>query len=99
MADAITDYVDLDDQTWVKATDGQTFVCIQVNSSGRVRVRVRPNTEDPNDLDPPVAGLTLARGIEGIESAFTAGNLPDGTAVWLLADRNMDADAVVVMAY
>lgn len=99
MAEAITDYVDLDDTEWVKVADGQTFVCVQVNSSGRVRVRLRPNSEDPNDLDPPVAGLSLARGIDGIESAFTAGNLPADTAVWLIADRDLEPESVVVMAY
>jgi len=99
MAEAITDYADLNSETWEKVTDGHTFVCIQVNSGGRVRVRVRPSSEDPNTLDPPVAGLTLARGIEGIESAFTAGNLPADTAVWLIADRDMDPESVVVMAY
>jgi hypothetical protein len=99
MPEAITDYVDLDGETWQKVTDGQTFLAIQVNSPGRVRVRIRPNTEDPNDLTGAVAGVTLARGIEGIESSFAVGNLPPDTACWLKSEKDMTGDSVVVMAY
>lgn len=97
MADAFTENMALDPNSWVKATDGQTFIAVQVNATGRVFARISPTSDDPNDDTDPAA-ITLGRA-DGLASQLSMGNLPAGTSLWLTADREMDGSSVVVMAY
>lgn len=67
---------------WVEVVTAKNVVA-QVKSNGRVNAWLVGDGGDPPDT--ANVGITLARGITGVESSFGAGNMPDGATLWLKA--------------
>lgn len=73
---------------WVEIVTGVKFIAVQMKSSGRIAVWcVKAGDPDPTEAQ---SGVTLARGIQGVESTFSAGGLPDGFKLFLKAETGTE---------
>lgn len=86
--------IDLDSEDgWVEVVTDIKFVAVQMKSSGKISVWcVKTGDADP---DENASGITLARGIQGVESTFSAGGLPDGFKLFLRSSSGVEQISVI----
>jgi len=86
--------IDLDSEDgWVEIAADVKFIAVQMKSSGKISVWcVKAGDADPDDN---VSGITLARGIQGVESTFSAGGLPDGFKLFLRSASGVEQISII----
>lgn len=78
---------------WVEIVTGVKFIAVQMKSAGRISAWcVKAGDADPTETE---TGITLARGIQGVESTFSAGGLPDGFKLFLKAETGIEQISVI----
>ena len=93
---AITQEIAITKSGWTKISDGEKFVAIQLSNQGRVKIHVADTASPPGNAS--VVGINIARNFTGVESAFSMGGLPDGTAVWVRSQTD-DNEVITVLTY
>jgi len=91
---ATTLYHTITPDEWTQVASGFSFILVQLRSHGVVRMHVG---DSEAVVDDDSADIVLARGMSGAESSFSAGGVPDGTAVWLRSVNG--SEQVSVLSY
>ena len=93
---ALTQEVTINKDGWTVVASGVAFVAIQLSNPGRVRLHMADQANPPDDAS--MVGINIARNFPGVESGFSAGGLPDGTAVWARSMSDQE-EKIVVLTY
>lgn len=93
---AVTQEIAINKANWTKIADGQKFVAIQLSNQGRVKIHVADTASPPDAAS--FVGINIARNFTGVESAFSMGGLPEGTAVWVRSQTD-DTETITVLTY